>query len=64
MLSGSLLAHVASPAGANAHFAKLSENFIHETLALSPAWASGAGYHKRADFKTGRTLSLTRCWMT
>ena len=42
----------------NAKFAKLSEEFIHETLALSPSSASQAGYHKHVDPKTGKTVAL------
>ena len=42
----------------NATFAKLSEEFVHETLALSPASASQAGYHKHRDPKTGQTIPL------
>ena len=47
-----------SAQSANAKFAKLSENFIHETLALSPSSASQAGYHKHVDPKTGETIAL------
>jgi uncharacterized protein (DUF885 family) len=47
-----------STAGDNAKFAKLSEDFIHETLALSPSSASQAGYHLYADPKTGKTVAL------
>jgi len=39
-------------------FAKLSEQFIHQTLALSPSTASQAGYHKHVDPKTGHTIEL------
>ena len=42
----------------NEKFAKLSEDFIHETLALSPSSASQAGYHKHLDPKTGQTIAL------
>ena len=42
----------------NAKFAKLSEEFIHETLALSPSSASQAGYHQHVDPKTGKTIAL------
>lgn len=41
-----------------ARFAKLSEDFIHETLALSPSSASQAGYHHHLDAKTGKTIAL------
>lgn len=47
-----------SSANANAKFAKLSEEFIHETLALSPSSASQAGYHQYVDPKTGKTIAL------
>ena len=47
-----------SSAAANAEFAKLSEDFIHETLALSPSSASQAGYHQHVDPKTGKTIAL------
>jgi uncharacterized protein (DUF885 family) len=47
-----------SSAEANAKFAKLSEEFIHETLALSPSNASQAGYHQHVDPKTGKTIAL------
>jgi uncharacterized protein (DUF885 family) len=43
---------------ANAKFAKLSEEFIHETLALSPSSASQAGYHEHLDPKTGKAIAL------
>jgi uncharacterized protein (DUF885 family) len=45
-------------AESNANFAKLSEEFIHETLALSPSSASQAGYHQHVDPKTGKTIAL------
>ena len=47
-----------SSGAANAKFAKLSEEFIHETLALSPSNASQAGYHEHVDPKTGETIAL------
>jgi uncharacterized protein (DUF885 family) len=43
---------------ANEKFAKMSDDFIHETLALSPSSASQAGYHKHIDPKTGKTIAL------
>jgi uncharacterized protein (DUF885 family) len=43
---------------ANAKFAELSEEFIHETLALSPSSASQAGYHQHIDSKSGKTIAL------
>ncbi len=39
-------------------FAQMSEEFIHETLAVSPSSASQAGYHKHVDAKTGKTIEL------
>jgi uncharacterized protein (DUF885 family) len=57
--AGALAAQSGPPASqGNDKFAKLSEDFIHETLALSPSSASQAGYHKHVDPKTGRTIAL------
>lgn len=42
----------------NPKFSKLEEEFIHESLAMSPASASQAGYHKHLDSKTGKTIEL------
>lgn len=57
--AGALSAQVGLPAPqGNEKFAKLSEEFIHETLALSPSSASQAGYHKHLDPKTGKTIAL------
>jgi uncharacterized protein (DUF885 family) len=47
-----------SSAEANAKFARLSEEFIHQTLALSPSSASQAGYHQHLDPRTGKTIAL------
>jgi uncharacterized protein (DUF885 family) len=60
LISGALMAQTnsSSSAAANAKFAKLSEDFIHETLALSPSSASQAGYHQHVDPKTGKTIAL------
>jgi hypothetical protein len=58
-LSTTLMAQNVSPAAqASGKFAKLSEEFIHETLALSPSSASQAGYHHHVDPKTGETIAL------
>jgi uncharacterized protein (DUF885 family) len=46
------------PAQTNEKFAKLSEQFIHETLAQSPSNASQAGYHHFLDPKTGKDIAL------
>jgi uncharacterized protein (DUF885 family) len=48
--------NTSSAAGSN--FASLCEQFIHETLALSPSAASQAGYHQHLDPKTGKTIAL------
>jgi len=39
-------------------FAKLSDQFVKESLVLSPSSASGAGYHVRVDPKSGRKIEL------
>jgi len=39
-------------------FAALSDQFIKDSLALSPVNASAAGYHQHVDSKTGQTLEL------
>lgn len=39
-------------------FAELSDQFMKESLALSPTNASAAGYHKHLDPKTGKTVEL------
>jgi uncharacterized protein (DUF885 family) len=56
LVSTALVAQTTSDA--NAKFAKFSEDFIHETLALSPSNASQAGYHHHLDAKTGKTIAL------
>src|SRR5215467_1405729 len=48
----------ASSNDATAKFADLSDQFIKESLALSPTNASAAGYHKHLDRKTGNTIEL------
>jgi uncharacterized protein (DUF885 family) len=59
LISSALMAQTsASSAEANTKFAKLSEEFIHETLALSPSSASQAGYHVYVDPKTGKSVAL------
>lgn len=55
----SLAAQPAKPTQkSSATFAKLSEEFVHETLALSPSSASQAGYHKHVDPKSGKAIPL------
>jgi uncharacterized protein (DUF885 family) len=48
----------AAAAGTDPKFAKLVEAFLDESLTLSPAAASQAGYHKHVDKKTGKTIEL------
>ncbi len=58
-LTGALAAQTpVSSSDSSAKFARLSEEFIHETLALSPSAASQAGYHSHVDGKTGKTIAL------
>ncbi len=53
-----LLVSTSAIAQDSARFAALSEEFIHDTLALSPSNASQAGYHRHVDRRTGRTVAL------
>ena len=46
------------PAQANAKFAEMTDQFVKDSLALSPVSASQAGYHKHTDPKTGKTIDL------
>ena len=39
-------------------FAQLSDQFLKDSLALSPVSASAAGYHKHIDPRTGQTIEL------
>src|SRR5580698_7805087 len=43
---------------ANAKFSKMTDQFVKDSLALSPVSASQAGYHKHLDAKTGKTIDL------
>jgi uncharacterized protein (DUF885 family) len=43
---------------ANAKFSQMSDEFVKNSLALSPVSASQAGYHKHTDPKTGKTIDL------
>ena len=45
-------------AAASKKFADLSDQFIKESLVLSPVSASSAGYHKYTDPRTGETIEL------
>ena len=42
----------------SAKFARMCEDFIHETLSVSPAMASQVGYHFHMDPKTGKKIAL------
>ena len=43
---------------ASQKFAQMSDQFLKESLELSPTNASYAGYHKHVDPKTGKTIEL------
>ncbi len=43
---------------ANAKFSQMSDEFVKNSLALSPVSASQAGYHKHTDPKTEKTIDL------
>ncbi|MFI5072660.1 MAG: DUF885 domain-containing protein [Terriglobales bacterium] len=52
-------AEAATPnSAASAKFAELSDQFMKDSLALSPTNASTAGYHNHLDKKTGKTIEL------
>jgi uncharacterized protein (DUF885 family) len=42
----------------DSNFSKLAEQFMYESLALSPVNASYAGYHEYTDKKTGKVVEL------
>jgi uncharacterized protein (DUF885 family) len=46
------------PNQANAKFAQMTDQFVKDSLVLSPVSASQAGYHKHLDPKTGKTVDL------
>jgi uncharacterized protein (DUF885 family) len=48
----------ATRAAASKKFAVLSDQFMKDSLALSPSSASAAGYHTHLDAKTGKTIAL------
>jgi uncharacterized protein (DUF885 family) len=48
----------ASHEEASLKFAALSDQFMKDSLALSPSSASAAGYHTHLDAKTGKTIAL------
>ncbi len=43
---------------ANAKFSQMCDQFVKDSLALSPVNASQAGYHKHVDPKTGKMILL------
>jgi uncharacterized protein (DUF885 family) len=43
---------------ANAKFLAMADQFVKESLALSPVNASQAGYHRHLDAKTGKSIML------
>src|SRR5271156_5612483 len=47
-----------SHSAASKKFAALSDQFMKDSLALSPSNASAAGYHTHLDAKTGKTIAL------
>jgi len=47
-----------SNTASNAAFVRLTDEFVKESLALSPVNASYAGFHEYKDAKTGKTIAL------
>ena len=58
LLGTVMISFSSASAESNAKFARMSDEFIRETLALSPANASQAGYHEHRDPKTGKMIAL------
>jgi hypothetical protein len=63
LLTMSVVAQTSKSAGGrsaqdNKKFSELEDQFVKESLALSPVTASQAGYHKHVDAKTGKTVEL------
>ena len=52
------LTMLATSRTASDKFAQLSEQFMYDSLVLSPVNASQAGYHSYVDPKTGKTVAL------
>lgn len=48
----------APASGSSDKFARMCEEFIHESLAASPSTASQAGYHYHVDSRTGKKIAL------
>jgi uncharacterized protein (DUF885 family) len=53
-----IITGAASAQQRSAKFAQLSEEFIHETLAMLPSNASEAGYHRHTDPRSGKVIRL------
>src|SRR5258707_587463 len=55
------MTHAANPSSNSAvgtKFAELSDQFVKESLALSPTNAFAAGYHKHVDPRSGETIEM------
>jgi uncharacterized protein (DUF885 family) len=50
--------HMSHPNQVNSQFAQMTDQFVKDSLALSPVNASQAGYHKHLDPKTGKAIDL------
>jgi gluconolactonase len=59
-ISTTIAAQQMKPASeqSNPKFSAMEDQFVKESLALSPVNASQAGYHKHVDAKTGKTIML------
>jgi gluconolactonase len=59
-MSSTIAAQQMKPASeqSNPKFSALEDQFVKESLALSPVNASQAGYHNHVDAKTGKTIML------
>src|SRR5215469_10751843 len=57
-LAGAQTAQKTATMASNPAFSKLTDQFVKESLALSPVNASYAGYHKYTDPKTGKVVEL------
>jgi uncharacterized protein (DUF885 family) len=58
LTAAALTMPTSSPDSASTRFAQLSEQFMHESLILSPVAASAAGYHSYTDPKSAKTIAL------
>jgi uncharacterized protein (DUF885 family) len=57
-VAGAQSAQKTATMASNPAFSKLTDQFIKESLVLSPVSASYAGYHKYTDPKTGKVVEL------